>query len=394
MKTVEIIFESLRSYRYPIQLGELGYIELAYRPARIQQHGRLLQPPRHIWVLRKGECLEPSKLKIEELDEAWSTALKEGLSGSVSFELPGLGMCYRHEGFFELLPGKIAAPVYPADFGLNSITVYPLGISKAEAPQILPLSKPKKQRSSLWWLKIAAVFLALLFVNLLTLHFLTEDGKLTINQVAELNPFDSLSERNRFSFDHESNLDQEISEIEAKINRVISGNHSNAASGIDSLNAKTNQSEEEQNATKEDIPVTVQDSKEQNSPIAPKTPEVLPVTKEPQAAEKAKTAIKKPEKVVVEEVKIANVPEPVVKQEASQPAKATKVVVGVFAAVQNAENLKKELAKSGWKSTIEVSANGTRHRVIVLQDAFKTNEEAFLQQAKEKINPQSWILAD
>jgi len=377
LKTVENIAECLNAHQHPIQIADLGYIELAYRPARIQQHGRLLQPPRHIWVIRKGESLKPPHLKLEDFDENWRITLQQGLLGAVSFELPGLGMCYRHEGYFELLPAKSTPRIYPADFGLNALSVKPLEGVKKEVAPVKPLAAAKSWKQSTWWLKIAAVFLALLFINLLMLQVLTEDGKLSFNQVAELNPFDSLTDRSPFTFEEEADLDTEVAAIEAKMYRIIQQADSSIEKAADSaLRVKAELSTA--------IPANAKSMVPKDSVVKPSTPTAIEI---------------QPNKVEPKKALTNGAVAPLISNQvkSADPVKLAsgdvQIVVGAFSASENAETLKKKLQKEGWNCQISKGEGSSLHRVIVVKAAEKGGEEVVLQEVKEKINPQSWILA-
>lgn len=379
MNTVENINACLNNHQHPIQIADLGYIELAYRPARIQQHGRLLQPPRHIWVIRKGESLKSPYVTLDELDENWRITFQQGLLGAVSFELPGLGMCYKHEGYFELLPAKSTPHIYPADFGLSSISVKPLEGVKKEATSVKPMVPNKNWKQSTWWLKIAAVFLALLFINLLTLQLLTEDGKLSFKQVAELNPFDSLTDKSPFTFDEEANLDTEVAAIEAKMYRIIQQTDSSADKALDA-----------------DFPVKVATSdeakdiqKEKSVPNTDTSKDVKPVMALPRLSESDKLLQRKMAPATESQTKAIKT-----NQADLTPISSIQIVVGAFSARSNAESLQNKLKKEGWNCQVSMAEGSSLHRVIVLKSAEKGGEESVLLEVKEKINPQSWILAN
>lgn len=371
MKTVENLVQCLHAHQHPIQIADLGYIELVYRPARLQQHGRLLQPPRHIWVLRKGESLKPPHIKLDEFDENWRISLQQGLLGAVSFELPGLGMCYRQEGFYEVLPSKKTPQLYPADFGLNALSLKPIEGAKSESAPITPIKAGKRWSQSTWWLKIAAVFLALLFVNLLTLQLLTKDGKLTLNQVAELNPFDSLTDRSPFTFDEDVNLDTEMAAIETKMNQIINPATADSVGAMDVLiepKGQTNQAE-------------ILDRRVDTSTKTPTLPTVKKNATEVTGTATAQNT--KPSGNEVQKLKPAN----------NQTIGQVQIVVGAFSDLANATALAKKLKAEGWECAISKADGSALHRVSVLKRAAQDTEEAALQDVKEKINPQAWILA-
>lgn len=377
MKTVENIVECINAHQHPIQIADLGYIELAYRPARIQQHGRLLQPPRHIWVIRKGESLKPPHVKLDDLDENWRITFQQGLLGAVSFELPGLGMCYRHEGYFELLPAKSTPHLYPADFGLNALSVKPLERVKKETTPVTTMQTTKNWKQSTWWLKIAAVFLALLFINLLTLQMLTDDGKLAFNQVAELNPFDSLTDRSPFTFEEEADLDTEVAAIEAKMYRIIQETDSSVDKATDSaFEGKSVVPEPAAENTK-----SIAGEESVVKPTAQQVAETQPKKAEPNKS----TKIAAPIPVLAKPAKSA--------EAVTVSSGSVQIVVGAFSTRLNAETLKNKLQKEGWSCQISKAEGSSLHRVIVLKTTENGGEEAMLQEVKEKINPQSWILA-
>lgn len=372
MKTELNLEAYLNKHVYPIQIGETGYIELVYRPARIQQHGRLLQPPRHIWVIRKGESIKKHQVKIEAPDEQWLAIFQKGISGSSSFELPGLGMCYKHEGYFELLPAKITNHTFPRDYGLSSLSVKPLEGAKKEATPTIPIRAAKTWKQSNWWLKIAAVFLVLLFINLLTFQLLTEDGKLSFNQVAELNPFDSLIDRSPFTYEEEADIDAEIAAIEERMTKIIENVD---ASPLDTMAVdKAVQSLPSLKSTEK-----TQIVGSSNAALTSESKEI------------SKSTSDKMLPVVAEDKR--EMPSPKVSS-SNSVGNEVQIVVGAFSSNENAVSLKSKLQNNGWSCSVEKANGSSLYRVVVRKALNSGTEQEALNEIKGKINPQAWILAE
>jgi cell division septation protein DedD len=321
-------------------------------------------------VLRKGESLKPPFIKLDDFEENWRISLQQGLLGAVSFELPGLGMCYRQEGFYEVLPSQKTPQLYPADFGLNALSVKPIDGTKIESPPITQINAGKRWNQSTWWLKIAAVFLALLFINLLTLQLLTKDGKITLNQVAELNPFDSLNDRSPFTFDEEADLDTEMAAIEAKMNQIINPVTPDSVGAMDAL------VQPKKGANQIEFLDRPADTSNKAS--------TMPVMKKSvDESRMANAQNEKPSSTEVQNLKATN----------TQTKGQVQIVVGAFADLANAKTLSNKLKAEGWECAISKADGSTLHRVSVLMRAGQDAEEAALQDVKQKINPQAWILA-
>lgn len=372
MKTELNLEAYLNEHVSPIQIGETGYIELVYRPARIQQHGRLLQPPRHIWVIRKGESIKQYQVKVEVPDDQWLAIFQKGLAGTSSFELPSLGMCYKHEGYFELLPAKITNHAFPGDYGLSSISVKPLEGPKKEVIPSIPVQAAKTWKQSNWWLKIAAVFLVLLFINLLTFQILTEDGKLSFNQVAELNPFDSLIDRSPFTYEEEADIDAEIAAIEEKMSKIIENVDSAPSNAV--VVDRVVQSPES-SYSKENAEIVVAPSKSLNT--------------ESKAIAKSKNENSLP--VVAEDKR--EMPSPMVSS-SNSAGNEVQIVVGAFSSNENAVSLKSKLQNNGWSCSVEKANGSSLYRVVVRKALNSGTEQEALNEIKGKINPQAWILAE
>lgn len=371
MKTELNLEAYLNKHVYPIQIGETGYIELVYRPARIQQHGRLLQPPRHIWVIRKGESIKKHQVKIEAPDEQWLAIFQKGISGSSSFELPGLGMCYKHEGYFELLPAKITNHTFPRDYGLSSLSVKPLEGAKKEATPTIPIRAAKTWKQSNWWLKIAAVFLVLLFINLLTFQLLTEDGKLSFNQVAELNPFDSLIDRSPFTYEEEADIDAEIAAIEERMTKIIENVDSAPSDAVvvDRVVQLPESAMSKENADIVGDPIAALNT-ESKAIAKSKNENTLPVVAEDK---------REPSPKVSSSNSVGN---------------EVQIVVGAFSSNENAVSLKSKLQNNGWSCSVEKANGSSLYRVVVRKALNSGTEQEALNEIKGKINPQAWILAE
>lgn len=341
-ETISHIAESVKKQLSPIQLGEVGHLVLTYRSARIQQHGTVIQPPRHVWVLHNGVSDLGHEAHIG-LDEAFKDFLQTAFAGGTSFEIPGLGMCYRQEGVLELLPGKVNAQGWKADYGLTATNVKKLmPQSNKKNKQIGPIL-PKKSR--MWWLQAAAVLLTVLLANVLAISFLSENGKLNIRQVAELNPFDSLTDREEFTFEDSSDA------------AIIPDSQS---AGVDTSLAFTQTTPEPLPVSTPTIAITEQ--QEPFQAAVPQTTESL-VGAKPNA---------------INDVKVQD----------------AVVVVGAFASVENAENLKNNLLAKGWSCKLEKAKNAQLTRVMVFNAKSTMDEAAFLSKVRSEINPHSWILAE
>ncbi len=341
-ETISHIAESVNKQLSPIQLGEVGHLVLTYRSARIQQHGTVIQPPRHVWVLHNGVSELSHEAHIG-LEDAFKDFLQTAIAGGTSFEIPGLGMCYRQEGVLELLPGKVNAQGWKADYGLAATNVKKLMPQSDKKNKQIGSILPKKSR--MWWLQAAAVLLTVLLVNVLAISFLSENGKLNIRQVAELNPFDSLRDREEFTFEDSSDA------------AIIPDSQS---ADVDSSIAFTQTTPELLTVS---TPTTaVAEEQEPVQAAAPKTMESV--------------VVGKPN--VNNDVKVHGV----------------QVVVGAFASVENAENLKNKLLAKGWMCKVEKAEKSQLMRVMVFDAKSAMGEAEFLSKARAEINPHSWILAE
>lgn len=337
--------------KLPIQLGDWAFLQAHYEAASLQQGGRVIKPPRYRWYLYEGVCESNLKLTIDISDPVAKEQLMTGLRSNESFECASLGMFYKRDGRFELLLSKGTAYQTGPNYGLPSLNLQL--VKTHTAAQVVPLSA-KKQSKNLWWLQVAATVLFIVFLNVLALNYLSENGGLSFKQAVKVSLFDSLKEPDPFRYNEDS-----LEEIGFRPELRVESEPTVSASGVVDTAITTALMSQEVRTVAE-------------TPAVPSEKVDDKVATVPAFKEKSNT--------------------PTTKSEVSDAR--LKVVVGAFGMEGNAFKFAAELQKKGYKTQVLQPVKGSLFRVVVLPTADEVGEEALLKQVQENIHPQAWILAE
>lgn len=364
----------------PIQLGDFAFLEARYEPANLQQGGRVIKPPRYVWLLHPGVCAQGHAEKIEIDSAAQREALLKGLEGNESFELSPLGMFYKKEQGFELLMAATGTHRTGPNYGLPSLNLQPIKVVSATNP--LPAIK-KAETNPLWWLQVAAVILFIVFLNVVTLTYLSENGGLNFRQMAKASLFDSLREPNSFEFADET-MDEEA--ISASTDSLEMPQLS--ISQPDKVSSEADTTAHTTAVVVEPVKV-VEKVVEQPVKVAVTTPPAKIEEAKPKMVSKELTS-----KPMVKDNAPARKAVPSATISSANSKALVQVVVGAFGSSSNADAMVKALKIKGYSAAVLSSKGGKWHRVVLQPTDANVGAEAFLDQVKQNIHPQAWILAE
>jgi len=345
------IYQAVLRQRHPIQLGDLAFLQAHYEPAVLQQGGRVIKPPRYIWILHEGISDAKDVVKIDLRDVEHRNVLENGLKAEQSFEWGALGMFFKRENGFELLLSSASTHRTGPNYGLPSLNLQPVKAAKSNAE----VAVGNKKKIAKWWLQVAAVVLFIVLLNVIALMYLSGLNGLNFRQMEEVSLVESFSKSSAFK-KPESPVD---TSLETK--KEVTSLEPEPVAEVENVATKSKRVELRSSAplvhfTKESV-YAQHFSKEKWEKI-----------QKPQ----------KKEAPVIQKVE----------------ANETAVVVGAFQTSANASEMVKSLQNRGFNARNIPSSNGKWFRVVVVSGATEATSGDFLQEIKSKINPQAWILAE
>lgn len=340
------LYQAVIRQKHPIQLGDCAYLHAHYEPAGLQQGGRVIKPPRYIWLLHEGITDNKQAVHIVLENNKYRRVLEKGLRSNQSFEWAPLGMFFKRENGFELLLASANTHRTGPNYGLPSLNLQPIKAPKASSEQ-----SDVKKKFPKWWLQVAAAVLFIVLLNVMVLTYLSHNGALTFRQTAEVSLLDNFSSVDEF--------EKPLAGADSVLTLVQGASPAGGQTTEVSVNAK-----------------------EVNSRS---TISSIHMTKESVYAQQFSKS--KPIKNIPPKTKIISA---VSKQKGEELA----VVVGAFQSSENAAEMVKSLNAKGFAAKEIASTTGKWFRVVVVSERPKSESDIFLQEIKSKINQQSWILAE
>jgi hypothetical protein len=159
-----------------IRVGALGYFIETMESAELLVSNHSIKPPRRQWHFRVAWLDEEKQLPVVALSETTTVWLDEQLKKGQSFEWPGLGNFIKRSDEYLFLPSTGSQLGFFQHYGLSVLQIEPLPTAKwKKVMDNDKRTKPKDKTN--WYLKVAAIVLLILGVNLVIINFLAQDGQ-------------------------------------------------------------------------------------------------------------------------------------------------------------------------------------------------------------------------
>jgi len=420
MSEIQALKKALLHCNKELVVKGIGVFKPSYKAANLSSDGRTIVQPRFGWSFCLGNPAFLSSSATEfVLSDALAAKLLAASEQGESFEISGLGLFYKQQGCYELMPEPGHLIAANQHYGLM-----PLSIHKVRTVLPSDLQAPKNAAAatpSNTILKAAAVFLGFLLLSMVAFQYFTTNGQLFTKQEAGINIFGAERETlYQAPLIRERSTD--INAILDGINRVADSvmferamASETAAMFIDSLSKIAPVVKLDSNLLFQQGVVRNSKIDEQailktgnrfnaaalNSPLTP-----LKAANESRKNVKGERAIEsnKPggdysvnskDNLAKNEISQGSVDKKKKEVNAAAASEATLVVVGSFRSLANAEKYKTELKAKGFIIAENKSILvGTLHRVVVVSPNETLPAEEFLAKAQKEIGAGVWILKD
>jgi cell division septation protein DedD len=403
----------------------IGVFKTSYKAASLSSDGRTIAQPRYGWSFCLGAPAYLSASSTEFLaSETLASSLIAASAKGESFEIAGLGLFYKKQGHYELMPEPGHLTAANQHYGLM-----PLSIHKVRTVLTSDLRPPKKATlaPSNLILKAAAVFLGFLLLSMLAFqYFLTETPMFT-RQEAGMNIFGAEREtlyQAPFISEPNSNIEDILVGIKQAADSVLfeksMANETVALSkepllksapivksdGNLLLKSKVLLSSKINEQATEKEQISVKQKEEATSVQSDANREVAPPRLVKKAQEVTTSATASKSRVIQPINPKSSLPQNQsennagYKKEKQANAALNKgssayVVVGAFLSLQNAENYKAEMKAKGFQIADDKSVLiGKFHRVVVVSPSPTGLAQDFLAKAKKEISADVWLLKD
>lgn len=429
MNEIQSLKKALLHCNKELVVKGIGVFKPSYKAASLSSDGRTIVQPRYGWSFCLGAPAFLSASASEFLaSEPLASKLLAASEKGESFEIAGLGLFYKQQGCYELMPEPGHLIAANQHYGLM-----PLSIHKVRTVLASDLQAPNTTATapSNSILKAAAIFLGFLLLSMVAFQYFATDGQLFMRQEAGMNIFGA--ERETL---YQAPLIRErssrIEDILAGINQAADSvlferamASETAALYIDSLSKmapivkldsdlilkfnvlKSSKIDEDaiveqQNGTNEKASVVAKT----NPVLTPETNREAVVTRpfkkeqesNPQITPPKSNAISQPDSknnLAKKEIETAPVDKKDKKSDVVSGQGNTFIVAGSFQSLENAEKYKAELRAKGFQIAENKSILvGKLHRVVVVSPSQTMSAEEFLAKAKNEISTGVWVLKD
>lgn len=174
-----------------ICLNGIGVLQPFFKSAIIANDGTSIKAPQHGWMLFPETAEDANKPGALTVSSTLAEALSEGIRGSHSFEVAGVGLFLHTVVGFELIPTDALLQKCQEHFGLPQLSLKPQTPVKLLRPNASQQAN-KPTKSLRWLVQTAAVLAFILAANLLVLQVVLKDGALFTATQSSLGLFDTV----------------------------------------------------------------------------------------------------------------------------------------------------------------------------------------------------------
>lgn len=429
MNEIQALKKALLHCNKELVVKGIGVFKPSYKAASLSSDGRTIVQPRYGWSFCLGAPAFLSASASEFLaSETLASKLLAASEKGESFEIAGLGLFYKQQGCYDLMPEPGHLITANQHYGLM-----PLSINKVRTVLASDLQAPKTAAATPTnsILKAAAIFLGFLLLSMVAFQYFSTDGQLFMRQEAGMNIFGAeretlyqaplIRERSSRIEDILDGINQAADSV--LFERAIASE--TAAFFIDSMSSiipvvkldsdlllkfnvlKSSKIDEQaiekqkNNTNNESSVATV--SKPVKVAETGREDDVAKSFKKEQessaqnASSKSNTIFQPDSKNNL--AKKENETTPVDKKEKKADIVSgqgnTFIVAGSFQSLENAEKFKAELKAKGFQIAENKSILvGRLHRVVVVSPSQAVSVEEFLAKAKNEISAGVWVLKD